>query len=79
MEYIHSYFQQRLAHLPSFWLVSQTTSLSKHLAKQEFVTCHKSATMWKASWGLSHWGTHDNPTTSKITFDDINEAFLAKE
>ena len=33
--------------------------------------------MWKASWGLSHHG--NNPTTLKITFDDIKEAFLAKE
>ena len=29
-------FQQQLAHLPSCWLVSKTTSLSKHLAKQGF-------------------------------------------
>ena len=35
--------------------------------------------MWKASCGLYHWETHENPTTSKITFDDIKEAFLAKE
>ena len=29
--------------------------------------------------GLSHLGTHDIPTTSKTTFEDIKEAFLAKE
>jgi hypothetical protein len=29
--------------------------------------------------GSSHWNTHDNPTTSKITYDDIKESFLAKE
>ena len=28
---------------------------------------HKLTTMWKASWGLSHWETHDNLTTSNIT------------
>jgi len=72
-------FQQRLAHLPSSRLVSQATSLSRLLAEQGFNTWHKSTTMWKASWGLSHWETHDNPTTSKITFNDIKEAFLAKE
>jgi hypothetical protein len=35
--------------------------------------------MWKTSWSLSHWGTYDNPTTSKTTYVDIKEAFLAKE
>ena len=35
--------------------------------------------MWKTSWGLSHWETHDNPTTSKMAYDDIKEVFLAKE
>ena len=35
--------------------------------------------MWKVSWGLSHWESHDNPTTSKIAFNDIKEAILAKE
>ena len=35
--------------------------------------------MWKTSWGLSHGKTHDNPTTSKTTYVDIKEAFLAKE
>jgi hypothetical protein len=34
---------------------------------------------WKVSWGLSHWEIHDNPTTSKIVYDVIQEAFLAKE
>ena len=38
---------------------------------------HKFTTMWKALWGQSHHG--DNPTTSKITFDNIKEVFLAKE
>ena len=49
-------FQQCLAHLPSFWLVSQGTSHSQHLVEQGFNTWHKSTTMWKASWVLSHWG-----------------------
>jgi hypothetical protein len=31
-------------------------SLVKHLAEQGFG-------MWKASWGLSHWTTHDDRTT----------------
>ena len=35
--------------------------------------------MWKPSWSLSHWETHDNPTTSKTTYDDIKEVFLIKE
>ena len=50
---------------PLSWLVSQATSLSRHLAKQGFDNWHKVTTMWKASWGLSHWKTHDNPITSK--------------
>ena len=35
--------------------------------------------MWKASWDLSHWEACDNLNTSKITYGDIKEAFLAKE
>ena len=35
--------------------------------------------MWKTSRGLSYWETHDKPTTSKTTYVDIKEAFLAKE
>ena len=35
--------------------------------------------MWKASWGLSHVETQDNPTPWKIKFNDLKEAFLAKE
>ena len=70
---------QWLAHLPSSWLVNQGASLSGHLAEQGFDTWHKSITMWKASMGLYHWETHDNSTTSKITFDDIKEVILAKE
>jgi hypothetical protein len=35
--------------------------------------------MWKTSWGLSHWGTYDNLTTSETTYVDIKEAYLAKE
>ena len=72
-------FQQRLAHLPSFWLVSKVASLSRHFVGQGFNTWHISTTMWKASWCLSHSETHDNPTTSKITYDDVEEAFLARE
>jgi hypothetical protein len=71
-------FQQHLAHLSPSWLVSKATSLSQHLAKPRFNTNHKSTTMWKTSWGLSHWETHDNPTTSKTTYD-IKEAFLTQE
>ena len=59
--------QKRLAHLPSSWLVSQAISLSQHMGQQGFNTWYKSTTTWKTSWGLSHWETHDNPTTSKIT------------
>ena len=70
-------FQQQFAHLPSSWLVRQVLSHSHHLAKQRANTWHKSTTMWKASWGLSHRG--DNPTTSKFTFVNIKEVFLAKE
>ena len=29
--------------------------------------------------GQHHWGTHDNPTTSKIAYDDIEKAFLVEE
>ena len=47
-----------------------------HLSKQEFNVWHKLTTMWKTSWGLSHWETHDKPTTSKTIYNDI-EAFLA--
>ena len=28
---------------------------------------------------LSHWETHDDPTTSKITLDDTKELIFAKE
>jgi hypothetical protein len=35
--------------------------------------------MWKTSWGLSHQETHDNPTTSKTTYDIIKEDFLVEE
>jgi hypothetical protein len=35
--------------------------------------------MWKTSWGLSHWDTHDDPITSKITYDNFKEAILAKK
>ena len=69
-------FHQQLAHLPSSWLVNQACSISRHLAQQRAHTWHKSTTMWKASQGLSHRG--DNPTTSKIAFDDIKEFFLLK-
>ena len=47
-------FQQQLAHLFPSWLVIKATSLSQHLAVQGFNTCHKSTTMWKTLWGLSH-------------------------
>ena len=65
--------------VPSSWLDSQATSFSQHMAKQGFNTWHKSATMWKASWGLSRWATHDNTTISQIALDDIIEVCLAKE
>jgi hypothetical protein len=35
--------------------------------------------MWKATWGPCHWETNDNPTSSKITFDDLKEVLLGKE
>ena len=65
--------------VPPSWLVSKATSLSRHLAKHGFNTWHKLTTMWKTSWGLPHWSTHNNPTKSKITYDDIKEACLARE
>ena len=43
-----------------------------------FDTWHKSATMCKTLWCLSHWETHDNPTTSKLAYGDVKEAFLAE-
>ena len=36
--------------LPSSWLVSQTTSLSQHVADQWANTWHNLTTIWKASW-----------------------------
>ena len=72
-------FQQRLTHLSYSWLVSKATSLSRHLAKHGFYTWHKLTTMWKTSWSLSHWDTLDNPTTSKIAYDDVKEAFHTRE
>jgi len=47
------------------------------LPKQGGNTWHKSTTMWKTHWGLSHHGY--NPTSSKITFDNIKEVFFARE
>ena len=35
--------------------------------------------MSKTSWGLSHWVSHDNSTTSKEAYDDIKEVFLVKQ
>jgi hypothetical protein len=54
------------------------TQIPQPLAEQGFDTWHKSATMWKTLWCLSHWETHDNPNTSKLAYVDIKEAFLAK-
>ena len=45
--------------------------------KQGLNTCYKSTTMWKTSWGLSQWETHENPTT--WTYVDMKEVLLAKE
>ena len=69
---------QQLVHLPSSSLVNRATT-SPHLVEQKFNIWHKSTTIWKASWSLYHWETHDKTTTSKITYNDINEAFIAKE
>jgi hypothetical protein len=66
-----------LAHLPYSWLVSQAMTLSQHFAEWRANIWHKSTPMWKASQGLSHWEIHADPT-SKITLDDIKEAFLVK-
>ena len=63
-------------------LVSESvkaTSLSQHVVEQGFNTWHKSTTMWKTSWGLSHQENHDNLTTSELAYEDRKEAFLAKE
>ena len=64
--------------IPS-WLVDKATLLSQSLAERGFNTWHKLTTMWKTSWGLSHWKFNDNTTTSKTTYDDIKEVFLAKD
>ena len=72
-------FQQRLAHLPSSLLVGQATLLSQHLAKQGCNTWHELTSMWKASWGLSCWKPHNNPTTSKTALVDTKEVFLTQE
>ena len=72
-------FQQRFTHLTPSWLINKATSLSRNIAEQGFNTRHKLTTMWMTSWGVSHWETHDNPTTSKTLYVDIKEAFLAKE
>jgi hypothetical protein len=61
-------FQQWLTHQSSSWLVSKAASLSQNMAKQGFNTWCKSIIMWKTSWGLYHWETHDNPTTSRRYF-----------
>ena len=55
-----------------------TSQIPQPLAEQGFDTWHKSATMWKTLWCLSHWETHDNPTTSKLAYGDVKEAFLAE-
>ena len=49
------------------------------MVEQGFNTLDKSTTMWKTSWGLSHWETHDNTIILTIAYDDIKEAFLVKE
>jgi hypothetical protein len=65
-------------HLPSSWLIAQATLLSRYLAEQGFDTRYRFTTMWKASWGLFNWETHDNPTPSNIACDDFKEAFLSR-
>ena len=35
--------------------------------------------MWKKTVSLSQWHPHDNPTTSKIVYDDIKEVFLVEK
>ena len=71
-------FQQRLPHLSPSWLVGKVAPLFQHLAEQGLNNWYKLTTMWKTSWNLSHWETHDNTTTSKATYVDIKEVFLAK-
>jgi hypothetical protein len=61
---------------PLGWLIKQSHFLIT-LPKQGGNTWHKYTTMWKTHWGLSHHGY--NPTSSKITFDNIKEAFFARE
>ena len=55
---------------------SQSSHLAsqQHLAEQEFDTWHRSTTMLKASWGLSHLETRDNLTTLIV-----KETFLANQ
>ena len=55
--YNHGLSTTTRPHSPS-WLVNKATSLSQHMAEQGFNTWYKSTTMWKTSWGLSHWETN---------------------
>ena len=72
-------FQQRLPHLPSSWLVNQTTSISQHLDEQGLETSHKMASNWKASWGLPQWKTLEISPLPDTAYGLIKHAFLAKE
>ena len=63
-----------LVHLSPSWLVNMNI-----LIFSTSNTCHTSTTMWKTSWGLSQWDTHDNPSTSNLMYDDIKKVFHAKE
>ena len=72
-------FQQWLAHLSPSLLVSKATSLSQHLAEQGFNTWYKSTIMWRTSWVDLIGNPMTTPTTSKATYVDIKDAFLAKQ
>ena len=69
-------FQQRLAHLPSSWLVSQAASLSQHRLNKD-LTLGTNQQPSRRHYGVYLIGKPTKPTTSKIALNDIKETFLA--
>ena len=63
---------------PPSWLVKKTTPLSRHLIEHGFNTCHIDNHM-EDIMGFIHWDTNDNLTTSKITYVEMKEEFIAKK
>ena len=68
-------FQQRLAHLPSSWLVKQATSLSPHLIGTRGEHMAQIDSHVEGIMRYISLETHANPT-SNITFDDIKKVYL---